>query len=92
MPYYQVELFRTVQDQATVTVNANNAQEAELLAGARAEYLDWNIVEEDVTFNSTSQVETNEYTSMASILARMTSFSDVETPPASSSYTPLVNR
>ena len=51
MPLYQVELFRTVQDQATVTVSAASSQEAQALAGQQINDLEWYVVDEDITFD-----------------------------------------
>ena len=92
MPYYQVELFRTVHDQATTTVMAKTSQEAHTLAGQQVDDLDWQIEDENITFGSTIQIEPQGYTSMASVLAQMQSFSSSETSTSASSYTPLVNR
>ena len=92
MPFYQVELFRTVQDQATVTLSASNTQEAQALAGQEVDNLDWHIVDENITFDSTVQAEPLGYTSMASVLAQMESFPPAETPVSNSGYTPLVTR
>lgn len=87
MPLYQVELFRTVQDQATVTVSAASSQEAQALAGQQINDLEWYVVDEDITFDATTTTRlANGYTSMASILAQ----SNVS--PDASTYTPLVNR
>lgn len=87
MPLYQVELFRTVQDQATVTVSAASSQEAQALAGQQINDLEWYVVDEDITFDTTTTTRlANGYTSMASILAQ----SNVS--PDASTYTPLVNR
>lgn len=86
MPLYQVELFRTLQDQATTTVNASSSQEAQALAGQQIDDLDWYTVDENITFDSTLQTETPGYTSIASVLTQ------VEAPASDSGYTPLVNR
>ena len=92
MPFYQVELFRTVHDQAITTVMAKNSQEAHSLAGQQVDDLDWQIEDENITFGSTIQIAPQGYTSMASVLAQMESFSPPETSISTPGYTPLVTR
>tara|TARA_Y100000592_G_C5446328_1_gene306196 strand:+ start:357 stop:635 length:279 start_codon:yes stop_codon:yes gene_type:complete len=90
MPYYQIEIFRTVQDQTVTTVQASNEQEAEQFAGQLIDDLDWHLVDEQITFDSVSisQPE-NTYTSMSSLLSQP---ADAAPQVASTNYTPLTNQ
>jgi len=84
MPYYQVEIFRTTQDTATLEVQAPNEQQAEQIAGQSYD-LDWNVQEEHFTFSTTLSSSKQGYTSMTSLLAQQPL-----TQPTSG-YVPLVN-
>ena len=89
MPNYQVEIFRTTQDQATVTVQAQTAQDAELLVGQMVDDLSWEVTEENFTcYSQEFPVQSSGYTSMASVLQNPAP--QQETP--TSTYTPLLNR
>lgn len=85
MPYYQVEIFRTTQDVATVEVEALNGQEAEQIAGQSYD-LNWEVQEEQLTFSTTLTSPEHGYTSMASLLTEQLSVQPT------SGYVPLGNR
>lgn len=89
MPYYQIEIFRTVQDQAVTTVQASNEQEAEQLAGQLVDDLDWHLVDEQITFDSVIAQPENTYTSMSSLLSQP---ANAAPQVASTNYTPLTNQ
>ena len=89
MPYYQIEIFRTVQDQATLSLEAPNQQAAEQAAGQSIDDLDWNVSEEHITFNSTVIGTSENYVSMASLLSQGARSREISN---ASSYTPLVVR
>ena len=92
MPNYQVEIFRTTQDQATITVQAQTAQDAELLVGQMVDDLSWEVTEENFTcYSQEFSTQSSGYTSMASVLAELQDPTPQE-EVSTSSYTPLLNR
>lgn len=92
MPNYQVEIFRTTQDQATITLQAQTAQDAELLAGQMVDDLSWEVTEENFTcYSQELPTQSSGYTSMASVLTESQNPTPQE-EASTSTYTPLLNR